>query len=97
VLAAISSDRRDIDSIKIAIGKGVSVTREPNRGKGLGEILRAVQRADRGRVCVASNRGIYALEAGGQEMEFQYEHSIYGTLIEWGVPLDGGLGSDATD
>ena len=80
---------QDGDCIAAAIEDSRSRTGRPERGKGLGDIIRAVAGAPRGRAMVFSNRGWYTLN-GGNESSGNYRDSILGTLIAWSVPVQSG-------
>lgn len=79
----------DGECITAAIEDSRSRTGRPERGKGLGDIIRAVSGAPSGRAVVFSNRGCYTLN-GGKEASGNYRDSILGTLISWRVPIQAG-------
>ena len=79
----------DGECISAAVEDSRSRTGKRERGKGLGDIIRAVSSAPRGRAVVFSNRGCYTLNAG-KESSGNYRDSILGTLISWSVPIQAG-------
>lgn len=72
-----------------AIEDSRSRTGKPERGKGLGDIIRAVTGVPGGRAIVFSNRGCYTLK-NGEDASGNYRDSILGTLIAWSVPIQAG-------
>jgi hypothetical protein len=79
----------DGECVTAAIEDSRSRTGKPERGKGLGDIIRAVSGAPGGRAVVFSNRGCYTLK-DGKESTGNYRDSILGTLISWSVPIQAG-------
>lgn len=79
----------DGECITAAIEDSRSRTGKPERGKGLGDIIRAVSGIHGGRAVVFSNRGWYTLN-DGKEASGNYRDSILGTLISWSVPIEAG-------
>ncbi len=79
-------DNSDGSAIKVAVELGRTRTGEPGRGKGLSEIVRAVNLSTSGRVYICSNRGVYA-SADGKDSFYNHSHSVRGTLIHWTVPV----------
>jgi hypothetical protein len=75
--------------ILAAVEDSRSRTGKRERGKGLGEIIRAVSGATGGRAVVFSNRGYYMLN-DGKESHGNYRDNILGTLISWCVPIQAG-------
>lgn len=88
--ALIGIAPQDGDCIAAAIEDSCSRTGKPERGKGLGDIIRAVAGAPRGRAMVFSNRGWYTLN-DGSEASGNHRDSILGTLIAWSVPIQSEL------
>jgi len=76
----------DTDVICYAIQDSISRTGAVHRGKGLGQIVRAVDSIEGSQVDVVSNRGGYQ-RRNGKTKVFRYRDSIMGTLITWRFPL----------
>ena len=87
MLKKIRGNKADAAAIRIATQLGKTSTFEDHRGKGLPQILDAVRKAEHGICNIYSNRGQYGVASDGRVIENQYTTSIYGTLIEWRVPL----------
>ena len=87
ILKKLSKSSSDVLAIKIATELGETSTDEPNRGKGLPEILDAARKSEQGSCVIYSNKGQFGYGAGGNLIENQFSNSIFGTLIEWRVPL----------
>lgn len=87
ILAKFKRDKSDVQSIRVASELGKTRTLADNRGLGLSEILDAARNAEQGGCVIYSNRGQYGFAPDGRVIENQYSNSIYGTLIEWRVPL----------
>ncbi len=94
MLAKLPGNQRDLDAIRVATVLGKTRTLESNRGLGLSEILDAARKAEQGGCIIYSNRGQYGFAPDGRVIENQFSNSIYGTLIEWRVPLAEGLDND---
>jgi anti-anti-sigma regulatory factor len=77
----------DGQMIKAALEVGRSRMRQDNRGKGLNDLKKLIQACGSGRLRILSNRGEYIYTEGGKERLQAYDDSIYGTFIEWTVPL----------
>jgi hypothetical protein len=95
LLAKFKGDRSDVQSIRLATELGKTRTLEDNRGLGLSEILDAARNAEQGRCVIYSNRGQFGFSDDGRVIENQYYNSIYGTLIEWRVPLAEDMANDS--
>jgi hypothetical protein len=91
LIDVFASDRADVESIRLASELGKTSTSAPYRGKGLPEILNAARESEQGACMIYSNRGQFGYGAGSQAVENQFSDSIYGTLIEWRVPITEGL------
>jgi hypothetical protein len=87
ILSSFRKNRADVEAIRLATVLGKTSTAEPNRGKGLPEILDAAKKSEQGRCVIYSNRGRFGFAPGGRVVENQFSNSIYGTLIEWRVPI----------
>ncbi len=88
--AALRGGRsQDAEMLKAAILLKKTRTKLPHQGKGLTDILRVVEEAQKGYISIYSNRGCYMKRYAGLETEVvrNYRCSIYGTLILWGLPL----------
>jgi hypothetical protein len=95
LLAKLKGDKSDVQSIRIATELGETRTLEDNRGLGLSEILDAARKAEQGGCVIYSNRGQFGFAYDGRVIENQYSQSIYGTLIEWRVPLTEDFANDS--
>lgn len=81
-------DKPDASAIRAAVRLGQSSTNQANRGKGLSEVLDAVSNTKDGSAAIFSNRGFYGVAADRAEpVDREYPESIYGTVVEWHVPL----------
>jgi hypothetical protein len=94
ILSSFKPDRSDIDAIRLATKLGETSTQQVNRGKGLPEILDAARKSEQGKCLIYSNRGQFGFGVDGNVIENQFSSSIYGTLIEWRVPLSEGVVND---
>lgn len=79
--------RSDSEIIKFAIKDSVSRTRKSHRGKGLRQIVHAVNGVVDAEAVVYSNRGAVSVRSGGLTRAVDYRDSILGTLIFWRIPL----------
>lgn len=86
---SLGLDRTDANAIKVALQLGRTRTGVEGRGKGLAEIVDAVNLSERGSVFISSNRGVFTSQ-GGDVMATNSSRSIHGTLIHWQVPIAGG-------
>lgn len=77
---------RDSSIIEHAVADSVSRTGKRYRGKGLKQLLEAVQEANDGALRIFSNRGCYTFNNGKVDLS-DYAGSIMGTLIQWKVPI----------
>lgn len=77
---------KDSVCIKKAVQHGLSRTNQPERGKGLGDIVEVVTKKKTGSILIYSNKGIYYKDET-QEVTRDLNDSILGTLICWRVPL----------
>ncbi|WP_125468860.1 ATP-binding protein [Methylomagnum ishizawai] len=75
--------------IKAAIEIKRSRTQKRHRGKGLLDMLKAIEMIQGGRLSILSNRGgyTYILNNSGREEVKTFKRSILGTLILWTIPL----------
>jgi hypothetical protein len=79
--------RSDCEIIKFAIKDSVSRTRKSHRGKGLRQIVNAVDGVIGAQAMVLSNRGLVMVRSGGISRVEEHRDSILGTLIFWSIPL----------
>lgn len=79
----------DASAIEVAIRLGETRTGQKGRGKGLAEIVEAVNLSDSGGVFISSNRGVLSCAPGKRHVTRNTPHSIHGTLIHWSVPISG--------
>jgi hypothetical protein len=94
ILSTFGRDRSDLEAIRLATELGKTSTSQPNRGKGLPEILDAARKSEQGACVIYSNRGQFGFVSGGKTIENQFSNSIFGTLIEWRVPISEGATDD---
>lgn len=74
---------RDGKLIQAAAKYGNTQTNEPNRGKGLPQMIEVISSSLNGRLRILSRGGEYIHNSGGQERNAWHPTSIGGTLIEW--------------
>ena len=72
--------------IKAAIEEGSTRTGALNRGKGLHQMVEFIKTVDGGYLSIYSNRGVYSI-TDRIESHRTYSESIFGTLIQWSIPL----------
>jgi hypothetical protein len=94
ILSKLGADRSDVEAIKLATRLGETSTSQDNRGKGLSEILDAARKSEQGSCVIYSNRGQFGFARDGATVENQFSNSIFGTLIEWQVPISEGVTND---
>lgn len=85
-VAGAKTQLKDSKVIREAVEYGRSRTEEPNRGKGLHQMVDLVREYPGATCVINSNRGCYSLK-DGKEYFFDYHDSIMGTLIYWQVPV----------
>jgi hypothetical protein len=95
LLITFKGDKSDVQSIRVATELGKTQTLESHRGLGLSEILDAARKEEQGGCMIYSNKGQYGFASDKRVIENQYSDSIYGTLIEWRVPLTEDLVNDS--
>lgn len=81
----------DGHAIKAAVEESRSRTGLPHRGKGLRQLVAAIDRANEGHLLIYSNAGCYSCRKHDntrREENFDYKGSILGTLIFWTLPLE---------
>jgi len=76
----------DSKIIEQAVQDAISRTGKRYRGKGLKQLIGAVQAYDDGQLVILSNRGSYTFRNGDVKLR-DYVASINGTLIQWKVPI----------
>jgi hypothetical protein len=87
IFALMGRPPSDSACIEGAIEDSRTRTHQPERGKGLGNIVDVVSELNDGVVMVFSNRGQYHMKNGSTLKLKNYRDSILGTLIFWRVPL----------
>lgn len=90
-IVAMGQAASDSACIESAIEDSRTRTRQPERGKGLGNIVDVVSGLKDGVVMVFSNHGLYHMKNGSIPKMKNFRDSIFGTLIFWRVPLAGDL------
>jgi len=87
---------RDAEMIKAAIELRKTRTKLSHQGKGLTDILRAVEESRSGYISIFSNGGCYTkrFDAAPPEVIRNYGDSIGGTLIFWSLPIVGSGGAE---
>lgn len=78
--------RHDSHTIDYAVKDSISRTGKENRGKGLGQIVRAVDSEPNSVMTIHSNSGVL-VRKNGHTKRNDYRDSILGTLIFWQIPL----------
>lgn len=81
----------DSHCIAAAIEDSRSRTGERQRGKGLGQIARAVVGESKAYVAIYSNKGSFTQKGDAAPSLTEYGESIFGTVIVWRVPV--GIGA----
>jgi len=79
-------DNSDKSAILVAIELGKTRTGQKGRGRGLAEIVEAVNLSAKGSVYIASNKGAASFNKT-KNSAFNHSRSIRGTLIHWQVPV----------
>lgn len=79
--------RRDSDAIKAAIKLGKSRTKEENRGKGLPQIVYALQDVEGSKISILSGHGIYIRTDTEYQIDRDFRTPIRGTVLNWSLPL----------
>lgn len=77
---------KDSKVVREAVEYGRSRMEQPNRGKGLHQMVDLVREYPGATCIINSNRGCYSYR-DGKESFFDYHDSIMGTLIYWQVPV----------
>ena len=98
LLHALGSSPSDGQAIRAAVDESRSRTGQKHRGKGLKQLVAAVDKAQGGRLLIYSNAGGYSCRKHDNvrhEDNFDYKGSILGTLISWSLPIDREEGSNA--
>lgn len=76
----------DSDAIDLAIESSISRTGKRYRGKGLKQLLEAVQVSPENSLYVFSNYGCYTFADGKKELR-RFSTSIQGTLVQWRIKI----------
>lgn len=79
-------DRSDGSAIAVAVRLGRTRTEAKERGRGLADIVEAVNLSDQGSVLICSNRGNFSASKGKERVHTS-DDSIHGTLVHWKVPI----------
>lgn len=79
--------KRDSDAIRAAIKLGKSRTREENRGKGLPQIVYALQDVEGSKISILSGHGIYVRTDAEYNIDRDFRTPIRGTILNWSLPL----------
>jgi len=75
--------------IESALKVGRTRTEKGHRGKGLKDILRAVDSNSVGSIEIFSNRGLFAFDgASRKSIKRSFKGSIYGTIVQWSIPIE---------
>jgi hypothetical protein len=90
-MKALFSRWSDSEKIQAAMEYGRSSVGEPQRGKGLQNLLEFARVYDEGRLSIYSRNGLYRVEHTRdnkiETIKRDHKRSIGGTLIEWSVKL----------
>lgn len=70
-----------------AIAQSRSRTGKSYRGKGLKQLVEAIESIDNARLVIYSNKGVYTYMKG-HPATFNFRDSIYGTVVYWSVPVE---------
>lgn len=84
--SVLGLDNSDASAIRVAIEMGKTRTKLKGRGKGLSDIVDAVNLSPEGSVYLASNRGVFTCHKGTTKAR-NHSNSIRGTLVHWVVPV----------
>jgi hypothetical protein len=87
-------DKTDGSAIAIAVRLGRTRTLAKERGRGLADIVQAVNLSDQGSVLICSNRGNFYAKEGSERVN-NSQDSVSGTLVHWRVPLPAAANTDA--
>lgn len=79
----------DATYIKNAVKYGNSSSDEPHRGRGLPQMLEAIEEMKSGSLTIASRGGLYHNDADKGVLERVSHSSIGGTLVQWRLSLAG--------
>jgi hypothetical protein len=79
-------DNSDGSAISVAVRLGRTRTEMKERGRGLADIVEAVNLSDEGSVLICSNRGNFFAKKGSESVHTS-DDSINGTLVHWRVPI----------
>jgi hypothetical protein len=93
ILQTLFSDKdkySDGELIRAAIEIKRSRTQKRHRGKGLLDMIKAIDNTQGGRLTILSNKGCYLYNLNNtkpSEEVKNYKDSIFGTLIIWSLPI----------
>lgn len=85
----LGNPRYDGDTIRLAIEIGRTSTNEAYRGKGLNQIVNALDLCESGTVNIFSRKGAFSLTKGEEARCQTREAALIGTLIKWDLILRG--------
>lgn len=91
LLQHLGSEPSDGRAIKAAVEESRSRTGQTYRGRGLKQLVAAIDKAQDGHLLIYSNKGRYSCrqkDDAREETFFDYKGSILGTLICWSLPLN---------
>lgn len=86
LIFSLGKSTSDAAIIEQSIEDSISRTKKKYRGKGLKQLLSAIQDSPSGQIKIFSNRGCYTY-ANGKATIRDYPDSIMGTLIQWKLPI----------
>jgi hypothetical protein len=91
LLEAFGVLRPDLAAVRAALQIGATRTGQANRGKGLPQIWQEMKDHGAAFVGLLSNRALLTWDGSRQiERAAEFEENMFGTLIFWTVPLEGG-------
>lgn len=86
-LISMQKRPKDGKTIEAAVKESRSRTEKHYRGKGLKQLVEAIEQFPAARLLIMSNKGCYDYVANGSTRVVNYRGSILGTLIQWTVPI----------
>ncbi|WP_303900767.1 hypothetical protein [Thiohalomonas denitrificans] len=86
-LIALQKRPKDGKAIEAALKESRSRTEKHYRGKGLKQLVNAIEQFPAARLLIMSNKRCYDYIANGNTRVVNYRDSILGTLIQWTVPI----------
>lgn len=88
IIEAVAGLNSESNIIEGAFEVGRTRTNLCERGKGLGKMQEAIQRAGDGYLRIISGRGDVTLSPAATIRKMDHTDHIGGTLIEWSIPID---------